>query len=35
VEAVSVLPEEGTVMLKVSQTGWDEDGVRHLLYGGN
>ncbi|MCU0842035.1 MAG: MFS transporter [Thiobacillaceae bacterium] len=34
VEAVSVLPEEGTVMLKVSQTGWDEEGVRHLLYGG-
>ncbi len=33
VEAVSVLPEEGTVMLKVSQTGWDEEGVRHLLYG--
>lgn len=33
VEAVSVLPQEGTVMLKVSQTGWDEEGVRHLLYG--
>lgn len=33
VEAVSVLPQEGTVMLKVSQTGWDEAGVRHLLYG--
>jgi MFS family permease len=33
IEAVTVLPEEGTVMLKVSQTGWDEEGVRHLLYG--
>lgn len=33
VEAVSVLPQEGTVMLKVSQTGWDEEGVRHVLYG--
>ena len=33
VEAVSVLPQEGTVMLKVSQTGWDEEGVRHALYG--
>ncbi len=31
VEAVAVLPEEGTVMLKVSQTGWDEEGVRHVL----
>ena len=35
IEAVTVLPEEGTVMLKVSQTGWDEDGVRHLLEGGH
>ena len=34
VETVTVLPEEGTVMLKVSQTGWDEDGIKHLLYGG-
>ncbi len=34
VEAVSVLPEEGTVMLKVSQMGWDEEGVRHLLLHG-
>ncbi len=33
IEAVTILPEEGTVMLKVSQTGWDEEGVRHLLYG--
>lgn len=33
IEAVTVLPEEGTVMLKVSQTGWDEEGVRHLLFG--
>jgi MFS family permease len=33
IEAVTVLPGEGTVMLKVSQTGWDEEGVRHLLYG--
>jgi len=33
IEAVTVLPEEGTVMLKVCQTGWDEEGVRHLLYG--
>lgn len=33
VEAVSVLPQEGTVMLKVRQTGWDEAGVRHALYG--
>jgi len=31
VEAVTVLHEEGTVMLKVSQTGWDEEGIRHLL----
>lgn len=31
VEAVTVLPDEGSVLLKVSQTGWDEDGVRHLL----
>ncbi len=35
VEAVTILPEEGTVMLKVSQTGWDEEGVRHLLEGNN
>ncbi len=34
VEAVTVLPEEGAVLLKVAQTGWDEDGVRHLLQGG-
>ncbi|MCS6787565.1 MAG: MFS transporter [Thiobacillaceae bacterium] len=33
VEAVSVLPREGAVMLKVNQTGWDEEGVRHALYG--
>ncbi len=33
IEAVTVLPEEGTVMLKVNQTGWDEEGVRHLLFG--
>ncbi|EFK95248.1 Inner membrane transport protein yajR, partial [sediment metagenome] len=31
IEAVTVLPDEGTVMLKVSQTGWDDEGVRHLL----
>ena len=31
VEAVTVLPEEESVLLKVSQTGWDEEGVRHLL----
>jgi MFS family permease len=31
VEAVTVLPGEGTVMLKVSQVGWDEEGIRHLL----
>jgi hypothetical protein len=31
VEAVTVLHEEGTVMLKVSQTGWDEEGITHLL----
>ncbi len=31
VESVTVLPEEGAVLLKVSQTGWDEEGVRHLL----
>lgn len=35
VEAVTVLPEEGAVLLKVSQTGWDEEGIRHLLQGGN
>jgi MFS family permease len=34
VEAVTVLPEEGAVLLKVSQTGWDEEGVKHLLQGG-
>lgn len=34
VEAVTVLPDEGMVMLKVSQTGWDEDGIKHLLNGG-
>lgn len=33
IEAATILPEEGTVMLKVSQTGWDEAGVRHLLEG--
>lgn len=31
VEAVTVLPDEGAVLLKVSQTGWDEEGVTHLL----
>jgi len=31
VEAVTVLPEEGTVLLKVSQKGWDEAGVLELL----
>jgi MFS family permease len=31
VEAVTVLPDEGAVLLKVSQLGWDEEGVRHLL----
>jgi len=31
VEAVTVLAEEGAVLLKVAQTGWDEEGVRHLL----
>jgi MFS family permease len=36
VEAVTVLPEEGSVLLKVNQTGWDEEGVKHLLHhGGN
>jgi len=35
VEAVTVLPEEGAVLLKVAQTGWDEDGVKHLLQGGH
>lgn len=33
IEAVTVLPEEGAVLLKVSQTGWDEEGVRNLLEG--
>jgi hypothetical protein len=28
---VTVLAEEGAVLLKVSQTGWDEEGVRQLL----
>jgi MFS family permease len=31
VESVTVLSDEGAVLLKVSQTGWDEEGVRHLL----
>ena len=31
VEAVTVLPEEGAVLLKVNQTGWDEEGIRNLL----
>jgi MFS family permease len=31
VESVTVLAEEGAVLLKVAQTGWDEEGVRHLL----
>lgn len=31
IEAVTVLNEEGTVLLKVAQTGWDEEGVRHVL----
>ena len=31
VEAVTVMTEEGAVLLKVSQTGWDEEGVRQLL----
>ncbi len=35
VEAVTVLHEEGTVMLKVSQTGWDEEGIAHLLKRGD
>lgn len=35
VEAVTVMHEEGTVMLKVSQLGWDEEGVGHLLKRGN
>lgn len=35
VEAVTVLPEEGSVLLKVAQTGWDEEGIRHLLHGEN
>ena len=33
VESVTVLSDEGVVMLKVSQMGWDEDGVRHALQG--
>ena len=35
VEAVTVLTEEGAVLLKVAQTGWDEEGVKHLLQGGH
>jgi len=35
VEAVTVMHEEGTVMLKVSQLGWDEEGVGQLLNRGN
>ncbi len=35
VEAVTVLPDEGAVLLKVNQTGWDEEGIRHLLQGGH
>lgn len=35
VEAVTVLPDEGVVMLKVSQLGWDEEGVKHVLQGGD
>lgn len=31
VEAATVLAEEGAVLLKVNQTGWDEEGVRQLL----
>lgn len=31
VEVATVLPDEGAVLLKVSQTGWDEEGVRALL----
>jgi predicted MFS family arabinose efflux permease len=34
VEAVTVLPEEGAVLLKVSQTGWDEAGVQQLFENG-
>lgn len=34
VETVTVLHEEGSVLLKVAQTGWDEEGIRHLLQGG-
>jgi MFS family permease len=34
VESVTVLPDEGVVMLKVSQLGWDEEGVKHVLQGG-
>jgi predicted MFS family arabinose efflux permease len=35
IEAVTVMHEEGTVMLKVSQLGWDEEGVGQLLKRGN
>jgi MFS family permease len=35
VVAVTVLHDEGTVMLKVSQAGWDEEGITHLLKRGN
>ena len=31
VEAVTLLPDENVVLLKVSQMGWDEEGVRLLL----
>ncbi|MBI5936295.1 MAG: MFS transporter [Betaproteobacteria bacterium] len=34
IESVTVLSDEGVVMLKVSQLGWDEEGVRHALQGG-
>ncbi|TCS74095.1 putative MFS family arabinose efflux permease [Sulfuritortus calidifontis] len=34
VESVTVLVDEGVVMLKVSQLGWDEEGVKHVLQGG-
>ncbi|NWG87889.1 MAG: MFS transporter [Hydrogenophilaceae bacterium] len=35
VESVTVLADEGVVMLKVSQLGWDEEGVKHVLQGGD
>jgi hypothetical protein len=31
VEAVTILLEENAVLLKVSQLGWDEEGVRLLI----